>query len=166
MANIKYQQRIHVAFAKEIAGNPAEEMKEMFKKYPSLKEVASEANFMSPEAAAIITSNASICEYFAVKSEESDAIDFSRGNHLKTVKQTVKTNLAYYKNILQFIRDEKEEDYLKIYKDIKTKMDAYFARAAEDILKDVYGEKYEKFFEEKYAEFTESAKKNSPKKAE
>lgn len=163
---IKYQQRIHEAFAKEIAGNPAEEMKKAIEQFPNLKGRVSEIDFMNPDAAAIATSNAYICEHFAVKSEDADAIEFSKGVHFKTVKQTVKTNLTYYKNILQFIRDEKESDYLSIYKGIKTKLDAYFERAAEDILNDVYGERYAKFFEEKSAEFAEKAKKNSPKKGE
>lgn len=34
MATIKYQQRIHEAFAKEIAGNPAEEMKKAVEQFP------------------------------------------------------------------------------------------------------------------------------------
>lgn len=161
---IKYQQRIHEAFAKEIAGNPAEEMKRALEQFPNLKGKVSEDDFMNPDAAAIATSNAFICEYFAVKSEEADVIEFSEGEHLKTVKQTVKTNLTYYKNLLQFIKDEKEDDYSKIYKAIKSKLDAYFERAAEDILNDVYGEKYKKFFDEKYAEFAENAKKNNSKK--
>ena len=166
MATVKYQQRIHEAFAKEIAGNPAEELKKAVEQFPNLKGRVSEIDFMNPDAAAIATSNAYICEHFAVKSEDADAIEFSKGEHFKTVKQTVKTNLTYYKNLLQFIRDEKEADYIKIYKAIKIKLDAYFERAAEDILNDVYGERYAKFFEEKYAEFAENAKKNKPKKDE
>lgn len=161
---IKYQQRIHEAFAKEIAGNPSEEMKKALEQFPNLKGKVSEIDFMNPDAAAIATSNAFICEYFAVKSEDADAIEFSKGEHFKTVKQTVKTNLAYYKNLLQFIKDEKEDVYSKIYKAIKTKLDAYFERAAEDILTDVYGEQYTAFFDAKTAEFTKAAKKNNPKK--
>lgn len=163
---IKYQQRIHEAFAKEIAGNPAEEMKKAVEQFPNLKGRVSEIDFMKPEAAAIATSNMAICEYFAITCEEETGITFSKGEHFKTVAQTVRANLTYYKNLLQFIRDEKEDDYSKIYKAIKTKLDAYFERAAEDILNDVYGERYAKFFEEKYAEFAENAKKNKPKKDE
>lgn len=43
-------------------------------------------------------------------------------------------------------------------------MGEYFACAAEDILKDVYGEKYDTFFAAQTAEFGEKAKKNSPGK--
>lgn len=164
---VKYQQRIHEAFAKSLCVDAEEKYKEFcekYKMYPQLLESADVSSFMPEDAAAIATSNAYICEHFAVKSEDADAIEFSKGIHLKTVKQTVKTNLAYYKNLLQFINDEKEDDYSKIYKAIKTKLDAYFERAAEDILNDVYGERYAKFFEEKYAEFAENAKKNSSKK--
>lgn len=164
MATIKYQQRIHEAFAKEIAGNPAEEMKKAVEQFPNLKGRVSEIDFMKPEAAAIATSNMAICEYFAITCEEETGITFSKGEHFKTVAQTVRTNLNYYKNLLQFIQDEKEEKYSKIYKAIKTKVEAYFETAAEDVLIDVYGEQYLEFFETKYAEFAENAKKNSSKK--
>lgn len=166
MAAIKYQQRIHEAFAKEIAGNPAEEMKKAVEQFPNLKGRVSEIDFMKPEAAAIATSNMAICEYFAITCEEETGITFSKGEHFKTVAQTVRANLAYYKNLLQFIKDEKEEKYAKIYKAIKTKVEAYFETAAEDILMDVYGEQYLEFFETKSAEFAEQAKRNKPKKDE
>ena len=161
---IKYQQRIHEAFAKEIAGNPAEEMKKAVEQFPNLKGRVSEIDFMKPEAAAIATSNMAICEYFAITCEEETGITFSKGEHFKTVAQTVRTNLNYYKNLVQFIHDEKEEKYSKIYKAIKTKVEVYFETAAEDVLIDVYGEQYLEFFETKYAEFAENAKKNSSKK--
>lgn len=163
---IKYQQRIHEAFAKEIAGNPAEEMKKAVEQFPNLKGRVSEIDFMKPEAAAIATSNMAICEYFAITCEEETGITFSKGEHFKTVAQTVRANLTYYKNLLQFIKDEKEEKYAKIYKAIKTKVEAYFETAAEDILMDVYGEQYLEFFETKSAEFAEQAKRNKPKKDE
>lgn len=63
---IKYQQRIHEAFAKEIAGNPAEEMKKAVEQFPNLKGRVSEIDFMNPDAAAIATSNAYICEHFEI----------------------------------------------------------------------------------------------------
>lgn len=161
---IKYQQRIHEAFAKEIAGNPKEEMERALEQFPNLKDKVDEIDFMKPDAAAIATSNMAICEYFAITCEDDTNITFTNGEHFKTVAQTVRTNLNYYKNILQFIRDEKEEKYSKIYKAIKTKVEAYFETAAEDILLDVYGEQYLEFFEAKTAEYAEKAKKNSPKK--
>lgn len=163
---IKYQQRIHEAFAKEISDNPKEEMEKALKQFPSLKGRVSEIDFLNPDAAAIATSNAFICEHFALKSEEGEGLEFSKGFHYKSVQQTVRTNLAYYKNVLQFIQDEKEPDYISIYKAIKAKLESYFERAAEDILNDVYGEKYKQFFQEKSAEFAEKAKKNNPKKNE
>lgn len=166
MATIKYQQRIHEAFAKEIAGNPKEEMERALEQFPNLKDKVTELDFMKPDAAAIATSNMAICEYFAITCEDDTNITFTNGEHFKTVAQTVRTNLNYYKNVLQFIRDEKEEKYSKIYKAIKTKVEAYFETAAEDILMDVYGEQYLEFFETKSAEFAEQAKKNKPKKDE
>lgn len=39
-------------------------------------------------------------------------------------------------------------------------MDDYFAQAAEDILTDVYGERYTAFFDAKTAEYAEKAKKD------
>lgn len=151
-------------FVKEIAGNPKEEMERALEQFPNLKDKVSELDFMKPEAAAIATSNMAICEYFAITCEDDTNITFTNGEHFKTVAQTVRTNLNYYKNVLQFIRDEKEEKYSKIYKAIKTKVEAYFETAAEDILMDVYGEQYLEFFETKSAEFAEQAKKNSSKK--
>ena len=59
---IKYQQRIHEAFAKEIAGNPKEEMERALEQFPNLKGKVSELDFMKPDAAAIATSNMAICE--------------------------------------------------------------------------------------------------------
>ena len=104
--------------------------------------------FDSEEADAILGGNVAICEYFATKS----------------VKQTVRANLNYYKNINQFIKDEQSDTYSKIYVVIQIKLEKYFACAAEDILKDVYGEKYDTFFVAQTAEFGEKAKKNSPRK--
>ena len=166
MATVKYQQRTHEAFAKEIAGNPAEEMKKAVEQFPQLKGKVSELDFMKPDAAAIATSNMAICEYYAITCENESGITFSKGEHFKTVAQTVRTNLNYYKNLIQFISDEKEEKYSKIYKAIKTKVEAYFETAAEDILMDVYGEQYLEFFEKTSAEFAKKAKKNNPKKNE
>lgn len=66
---------------------------------------------MSEDAAAIATSNAFLCEHFAVKSEDAGAFDFDT-LRLKSVKQTVKTNVTYYKNLLQFIQDESDTVYI------------------------------------------------------
>lgn len=164
---VKYQQRIHEAFAKSLCVDAEEKYKEFcekYKMYPQLLESADVSSFMPEDAAAIATSNMAICEYFAITCEEETGITFSKGEHFKTVAQTVRANLTYYKNLLQFIKDEKEEKYAKIYKAIKTKVEAYFETAAEDVLIDVYGEQYLEFFETKYAEFAENAKKNSSKK--
>lgn len=119
--------------------------------------------FDSEEADAILGGNVAICEYFATKSEEGDALAFPT-EHTKSVKQTVRANLNYYKNINQFIKDEQSDTYSKIYVVIQIKLEKYFACAAEDILKDVYGEKYDTFFVAQTAEFGEKAKKNSPRK--
>ena len=98
-----------------------------------------------------------------MKSEEADAIEFETP-HLKSVKQTVRTNVTYYKNVVQFIEDETDERYLKLYRSIQGRLDSYFAQVAEDILTDVYGEKYRDFFEKSSAEFAERAKRNAPNK--
>lgn len=160
---IKYQKKIHEAFAKEVANNPAEEMARALEQFPNLKGKVTEDDFMDADARAIATGNIAICEHFAIKSDDAEAIEFT-SPHLKTVKQTVKTNIAYYKSLLQFIRDEEETSYSKFYTAIQKKLDDYFAQAAEDILADVYGERYTTFFEVKSAECARDAKKNAPKK--
>ncbi len=76
--------------------------------------------FDSEEADAILGGNVAICEHFATKSEEGDALAFPT-EHTKSVKQTVRANLNYYKNINQFIKDEQSDTYSKIYVVIQKK---------------------------------------------
>lgn len=163
---IKYQQRIHKAFADEVLiAEKRQALEEALADKPELLAAMKDNPFESAEVDAIIGGNVAICEYFATKSEEGDALVFST-EHAKSVKQTVRANLNYYKNIVEFVGDEKEEPYAKIYSAILKKLDEYFENAAEDILADVYGEQYTAFFDAKTAEFAEKAKKNSPKKDE
>lgn len=163
---IKYQKRIHKAFADEVLiSEKRQALEEALADKPELLAAMKDNPFDSAEVDAIIGGNVAICDYFATKSEEGDALVFST-EHAKSVKQTVRTNLNYYKNIVEFVRDEKEEPYAKIYDTILKKLDEYFESAAEDILADVYGEQYTAFFDAKTAEFAEQAKRNNPKKGE
>ena len=162
---IKYQQTIHKAFAKTLSDGAQKSYEDAISQYPLLAKKVSVSDFMNEDAAAISEDNVAICEYFAVCGEEADAFEFDTP-HLNSVKKTVKTNAAYYRNLLQFINDETDEEYVKLYKAILAKFDTYFAQAAEDILADVYGEQYTAFFDAKSKELAEQKKKNSPKKDE
>lgn len=163
--DFKYQQQIHEAFAEEVLiAEPLAKLKAALADNPELLESMKANPFNTAEVDAITKGNVELCEYFALKSEEGKGLEFSKGTHVKDVVQTVRANVQYYKNLVQFISDEKEKDYSKIYEAIKTKLDAYFKRAAEDILNDVYGDKYKEFHAKKYAELTEKYKKNSSTK--
>lgn len=162
---IKYQQTIHKAFAKTLSDGAQKSYDDAISQHPLLAKKVSVSDFMNEDAAAISEDNVAICEYFAVCGEDPEAFEFDTP-HLNSVKKTVKTNAAYYRNLLQFINDETDEEYVKLYKGILAKFDAYFAQAAEDILADVYGEQYTAFFDAKSKELAEQKKRNSPKKDE
>ena len=165
MATVKYQQKIHKAFADVLIAKRKRELEEALADKPELLKALKDNPFKSAEIDAVLDNNAALCEYFAVKSEEGEGLEFDTP-HLNSVKKTVKTNAAYYRNLLQFINDETDEEYVKLYKAILAKFDAYFSQAAEDILADVYGEQYTAFFDAKSKELAEQKKKNSPKKDE
>ena len=138
MAIVKYQQKIHKAFAETLVAERKRELEEALADKPELLKGVS---FNSPEVDAVLADNPALCEYFAVKSEEGEGLEFS-SERTKSVKQTVKANLAYYKNVCAFIEQEDVEEYKAAYTAIKKQLDKYFEIAAEDILEDVYGDAY------------------------
>lgn len=138
MATVKYQQKIHKAFADVLIAERKRELEEALADKPELLKGVS---FNSPEVEAVLADNPTLCEYFAVKSEEGEGLEFS-SERTKSVKQTVKANLAYYKNVCAFIEQEDAEEYKTAYTAIKKQLDKYFEIAAEDILADVYGDTY------------------------
>lgn len=151
MPAIKYQQKIHKAFVEECLGdNSKEEYEKAIAAFPALEGKVTELDFADKDAAAILTGNVFLCQHFAIKSEESSSLEFE-SEHLYTVRQTVKFNADYYKHLLTFFKEEKEEPYQKIYKNIQRQLDEYFSLTAERILEDVYGTKYTDFV----AKFTE-----------
>lgn len=170
MQAIKYQDRIHAAFADEVILKDAlEEFKRMQEQFPNLKLKPDAID--NKEADALKGGNVSICRHFVMETEEGKALDFD-SPHVKDVAQTVRANVNYYNNLTQFLKDEKEEGYAKIYSALQKKLDEYFSLAAEDILTDVYGETYtafrDKFTKEEEARQTarvNARKENAEKKA-
>ena len=161
---VKYQQRIHEAFVNDVLlAEPRKKLEEALADDPELFATMKDHPVKSEEADAILGGNVAICEYFATKCEEGSALVFST-EHTKSVKQTVRVNLNYYKNITRFVDEETEEPYTKIYAVIQKKLDEYFENAAEDILADIYGNRYTEFFDAKTADFAEKAKRHRPKK--
>lgn len=141
MAAVKYQQKIHNAFADVLITERKRELEEALADKPELLKALKDNPFNSAEIDAVLANNAALCEYFAVKSEEGEGLEFS-SERTKSVKQTVKANLAYYKNVCAFIEQEDAEEYKAIYAATKKQLDKYFEIAAEDILEDVYGDAY------------------------
>ena len=44
--------------------------------------------------------------------------------------------------MIEFIKEENDPEYTKVYDAIRVKLESYFNLAAEDILEDVYGKEY------------------------
>ena len=170
MQAIKYQDRIHAAFAdKVVLKDTLEEFKRMQEQFPNLKLKANAID--NEEADALKSGNVSICRHFVMETEEGKALEFN-SPHVKDVAQTVRANVSYYNNLTQFLKDEKEEGYVKIYSALQKKLDEYFSLAAEDILADVYGETYTAFRdkftadeEKRQEDRLKARKENAEKKA-
>lgn len=172
MATVKYQQKIHKAFADALLEDYMGELREALADRPKLLASMKPQPFDYPEVDAVLSDSATLCEFFAVKSEEGEGLEFDSVRS-KSVKQTVKANIAYYKNVRDFVEQEDVEEYKTIYAAIKKQLEAYFDIAAEDILEDVYGESYTELKaritaeeEERQAARVEARKKNAEKKAE
>lgn len=140
--------RVHAAWAKKLEEKekPAnqEKYKKMLEEYPELKGTVTFAQFnkkkgQSQEVEALKTSNFAICYYFTNEYKGELSFDTERS---KTVWQVVRTNALYYHNVIGFMDEEKDEEYLGIYNAIRGKLENYFELAAEEILEDVYGQEY------------------------
>lgn len=128
---MKYQQRIHKAFAeylnkdkKEKAKARFEELKEQF---PELAERVNETDFYADGVMPISTDNVTICEYFSMDTPH------------------VGPNVQAYRTIERCSKAETNPEYQKVYKSLLASYKKYFALAAEDTLADYYGEEYTTF---------------------
>lgn len=140
---IKYQQRIHKAFAEKLNEASKVEFEEMLKQFPKVR-----AEFKPLEdEAAIEKGNFEICKFFYLESETKEGFEF-KNPRKKTVTETVRANVRAYQNILDTLEVEEDEEFSKIYKSLQKEYEKYFEVAAERCLGDYYGEEYTKFAEE------------------
>lgn len=152
---IKNQQRIHKAFARKLNEKSREVYDKLISEHPEL--AASIAPKSTDEADAIADSNFAICEYFYVKSQDRKLFDFGEQIRSKEVWQVARANVLAYKGISESLEEETDAEYKGVYSRLASAYRAYFAIAAEDCLKDVYGKKYSDFAEE-YNRKAEEAK--------
>lgn len=165
MSAIKYQDRIHTAFANEvILKEPLEEFKRMQEQFPNLKFKADPID--NKEADALKAGNIRICQFFTAGYD----VQFEN-ERVKDVEQTVRANVNYYNNVCNFLTFETDKEYVKIYTKIQAQLEDYFSLAAENVLEDVYGEAYTTFRdrftaeeEAKQAERVATRKQNKAKK--
>lgn len=140
--NIKQQQRIHKAWADKLNEAAKLEFDEMRKQFPKVH-----ATFEPPkDAVAIEAGNFEICKHFCVDDETKDAFDFSNPR-TKTVSETVAANVVAYEGIVSALAEEDDEEFKKIYKNLKGEYEKYFKLAADLILSDYYAD-YAAFVEE------------------
>lgn len=165
MSAIKYQDRIHTAFANEVILKDAlEECKRMQEQFPNLKLKADAID--NKEADALKAGNIRICQFFTAEYD----VQFEN-ERVKDVEQTVRANVNYYNNVCNFLTFETDKEYVKIYTKIQAQLEDYFSLAAENVLEDVYGEAYTTFRdrftaeeEAKQAERVATRKQNKAKK--
>lgn len=140
---IKYQSQIHKAFADSLDKEAKEKFDLLIEANPELANVADFKQ--SPEAAAISSSNLDICKYFFYDEEKPFKFSGDNKERVKTVAQTVRANVVAYNNFVNFEKaeeEDKQEDFLKIYKSLIKNLDEYFSIAAEYALKARHGDSY------------------------
>jgi hypothetical protein len=159
--------RVHAAWAKKLEEDekPAklEKYNQIIADNPELKGLFTFTQYCnkqssSLEVEALRTSTFAICYYFTCEYKGELSFDNERS---KTVWQVVKTNANYYNNVIGFMDEETDEEYLTLYDAIRKKLDNYFDLAAEEILEDVYGKEYVDF----KAEYIKARSSKSVKKA-
>lgn len=161
MANaIKYQQRIHEAFANELAKDApsseeyyAELQKKILEEHPEaaalLKMPKSMKTQLSPELAAIADSNEELCKYFycSTNAPFSDKAK-SSANAYSSAFSSADTVKAYYdtlKATRMLLEEENDKDFRKVHKRIIDALETYFSLCAESVLSEYYGKQYTDF---------------------
>lgn len=163
---IKYQKKIHIAWAKKLEKDNQEAID---------KEIAEDSKlrgFIRPETKetiAIKTSNVAICELFYLETDSDGnnvyGFELPEGDkRKKSLAQTVKANVATYKTCENAYKAEADDSqYKAVYERIVSALNKYFSLAAEDALKRHYGNEYSEFAAQKTKEYDENSSK---KKAE
>lgn len=168
---MRYQQRIHKAFAdllEKESGNTAKaQYEKAIEQFPQLKGTVSVDSFATGEVAALRKSNAEICAYFACDSEYSKQLKGEFPHSLRReLSQTINANILAYRNIIEVLQHETDVEYMSIYKSLFNTYEKYFELAAEDILTSVYGEKYTSLADKLTAEYAAKAKEAAAKRKE
>ena len=141
--NIKQQDRIHKAWAEKLLEEERAIYNEILEERPDAPIAFKPKN---KDAAAIEAGNFEICKHFCVDGETKDAFEFSNPR-TKTVSETVAANVTAYEGIVSAIAEEDDEEFKKIYKNLKSEYEKYFKLAADLILAEYYSE-YAAFVEE------------------
>lgn len=130
---IKYQQRIHEAYAAKIDEKAKAEFDKAREAFPNVP-----MKFVpSDEATVLCNGNVEICEYFFLKSDIRESFEFAKARP-KTVEQAVRANVTAYRAAQDALEVEDSEDYKKIYKALVKSYEDYFALAAESALREAY----------------------------
>lgn len=128
---MKYQQRIHKAFAehlnKDAKKKAAERLEELRKQFPELAQRVNETDFYADGVMPISTDNITICEYFSRDTPH------------------IGPNVQAYRTIERYAKTETNPEYKKVYKALISAYEKYFSLAAEDTLLDYYGDTYKDF---------------------
>ena len=128
---MKYQQRIHKAFAehlnKDAKKKAAERLEELRKQFPELAQRVNETDFYADGVMPISTDNITICEYFSRDTPH------------------IGPNVQAYRTIERYAKTETNPEYKKVYKALMSAYKKYFSLAAEDTLTDYYGDTYKDF---------------------
>lgn len=138
---IRKQQSIHKAFVNNVLVGENERYAECIAQFPELKETVKPEMFMGKDARAILDGVVSICFTFGVQDEIAEGLEFD-SERSKSVKQTVKANVDYYRKALSFYNEESDGSYKEKYEAVLSALLSYFSEAAEGLLEDYYGAKY------------------------
>lgn len=157
---IKYQQKIHKAFANELAKDApsseefyAELQKTILNEHPEAaallmmpKNIKAQ---LTPELAAVAASNEELCKYFYCSTNAPFANKADdEANAYAAVFSSADTVSLYYdtlNNSRMLFEEETDADFKKVHKRMIDALETYFSLVAEAVLNEYYGDKYAAF---------------------
>lgn len=140
---VKYQDKIHKAFAKHISDEADKRYKDAIAHLP--KAAANKldvSDFMDEDAAAIEKGNYSICDFFTADESRYENLT---DNRKRTVPQVVRAYAVGYRAALDNASNEQDEEYAKIHGKLVKVFEEYFSLTAELLLDGYYGNEYSDF---------------------
>lgn len=147
---VKYQQRIHEAFAAKLDERAKAEFDKAREAFPNAPMVLAP----SEEAQILAKGNIEICEYYYLKSDVKQGYEFAKARP-KTVEQVVRANISGYRAASDALAAEECEDFKKVYEALVKNYKEFFSLAAEAALRVAYAD---------YAEFAEAFTKEEERK--